>query len=391
MTYQLCRQSFITILPLAILFGAANVCFATVDATLTSATGSRVESQVQTAQDDLKKEDEKQRQVLSALYELNKKIKKSVLERGALLREQAQLETSIQDLQADIEEGDQTLVIQKALLAERLRAIYKFGGPSVARLLFGSVNATTLDRNLRILGVIAKQDRETIKNYIYDLKLLKTRKAKLDGRLASLKEIQNKIILKEAKLVAEQKTKAKLLEGIRKSKAFAISRLQDLKRQLQDMQVEDTSVLDALYKPSFSELKGQIQTPVSGKLVRSYGLIQGPGRDKKTSRNTWSLAHKGVLFEVPFGETVKNVFDGVVVYSEFIPGMGKTMIVDHGDHYYTVYSGYSEALVKEGDEVKQAQTLARLQNSERKNELYFEIRHFSETYDPKDWMKGLSL
>ena len=113
------------------------------------------------------------------------------------------------------------------------------------------------------------------------------------------------------------------------------------------------------------------------------------------SKNKWTLSHKGLLFAVPARQEVQSVWEGTIAYVDRIPGYGQTIILDHGDHFYTVYSGAMRPLVQQGQAVSARQNIAQFESSPSSviasNELYFEIRHFSETYDPKDWMKGLSL
>ena len=67
----------------------------------------------------------KQRQVLSALYQLNKKIKKTVTERGALSQQKVQLEISIHSLEQKVGFLEEQSRSQRTLLAERLKVIYK--------------------------------------------------------------------------------------------------------------------------------------------------------------------------------------------------------------------------------------------------------------------------
>lgn len=357
-----------------------------------SSSESLLGQKVLEARETLEAEEQKQRRVLSGLYELNRKIKSSVVERGNLIRERSQLEESIENLEIEIQENTEALVLQKRLLSERLRAIYKFGGNSGARLIFGAANPTVLDRNLRILGVIAKKDRELITNYTFDLKNLAKRKERLVNRLSRLKEIETKILKKEQKLVAEQNIKNKLLTGIRKNKIFAINRIEDLKKQAGSINLEDSGLLDVIYRPSFGELKGELSPPVRGVLRQGYGMLKSQAGE---SKNKWTLSHKGLLFAVPSKQEVQSVWEGTIAYVDRIPGYGQTIILDHGDHYYTVYSGAMRPLVQAGQAVTARQNIASFESSSSaviaSNELYFEIRHFSETYDPKDWMKGLSL
>ena len=113
----------------------------------------------------------------------------------------------------------------------------------------------------------------------------------------------------------------------------------------------------------------------------------------KSNDHPYTLNHKGIFISAPQGNPVQTVFEGKVSFAGELPGFGKTLIIDHGDHYYTVYAHAKDLKVQMGDEVTQSQTVATVGRSLQDNSdgLYFEIRHFSEPYDPQLWMKGLSL
>ena len=66
----------------------------------------------------LEAEEIKQRQVLSALYQLNKKIKKIVTEKGELSQQRAFLEVGVRNLTAKVEELDQKSKQQRLLLGK---------------------------------------------------------------------------------------------------------------------------------------------------------------------------------------------------------------------------------------------------------------------------------
>lgn len=328
--------------------------------------------------------DLKQRQVLSGLFEINKKIKKTVTERGALSQERALLEVNIRNLSLKVDELEGKSKSQKALLAERIKAIYKLGGPSIARYIFSSTSSSSLERNLKILGIVAERDLELIKNYRLDLQDLESRKRKLAGRLESMKSIEARIANQEKRLLAELSTKNRLLDGIRKSKMFALKTINGLREKSSEYNIEDAGVFDLLFKPSFSDQKGDLPRPIEGTVTRKFGLIKGPD-------HPYTLTNKGVFISAAFGSPIKSVFEGKVSFVGELPGFGKTLIVDHGDHYYTVY-GHADAIkVNVGDEVTQAQEIATAGSASVADSsgLYFEIRHFSEPYDPLLWMKGL--
>ncbi|MFS4459074.1 murein hydrolase activator EnvC family protein [Bdellovibrio sp. HCB2-146] len=326
----------------------------------------------------------KQRQVLSALYQVNKKVKKIVTEKGNLSQQRAYLEVNNRILGQKITELEERTKSQRAMLAERLKAIYKLGGPSLARFLFSSNSSASLERNLKILGFVAGRDVEVIRNYSRDLKDLDTKKKALAVRLEKIKNLETQIAQQEKLLRSEQVMKNKLLDGIRKSRLFALNKIQGLREKSLHFNIDDAGVFDLLFKASFSDQKGNLPLPLQGVVTRKFGLMKGQDQP-------YTFNNKGIYISAAKGSEIKSIFGGRVSFVGSVPGFGQTLIVDHGDHYYSVYSHADAVKVQEGDEVTQAQVLAQVGDVafESNPGLYFEIRHFSEPYDPQLWMKGL--
>src|SRR5690606_35031429 len=124
------------------------------------------------------------------------------------------------------------------------------------------------------------------------------------------------------------------------------------------------------------EFKGSLLFPVTGRVVKDFGLFE----DEEFH---YRLAHKGLLFQVKPKTKVRSIHEGKVAFAAEISGHGRTLVVDHGDHYYSVYAMTDSLLVKIGDHGKVGQALA-----ESSDYTYFEIRHFSDAIDPKPWMRG---
>ena len=64
------------------------------------------------------------------------------------------------------------------------------------------------------------------------------------------------------------------------------------------------------------------------------------------------------------------------MYSDWLPGLGLLVIVDHGEGFMSLY-GHNEALLKEpGDWVTPGEVIAQVGNSggQSQTALYFEIR-----------------
>lgn len=329
----------------------------------------------------------KQRKIMSSLFEINRKMKKIVSERADLEQERLMLQATTRKLADRILDLESILKSQKALLRQRLSAIYKFGGQGVARFLFSSTSSSDLERNLKIMGVVAKRDLDLIKDYFSAVKELDSKRKKFTQRLAHLQKIENRIHDQEGQLGAENSMKSRILDKIRKSKQFTMTKLNGLRAKSSQFSINDESgVFDLLFQPSFFEQKGQLPKPIQGQIMQGFGLV-------KYEEHNVTLSHKGLFYSAPIGTAVKTIFGGKVSYIGFLPGFGQTLIVDHGDHYYTVYAHNSKINVEVDEEVRQNQVVAYSGegNDDFGSGLYFEIRHFSEPYDPRQWMKGTSL
>lgn len=336
----------------------------------------------------------KQRKVLSGLFQINKKMKKIVTEKSSLEQQRQMLENSSNDLKEKIFFLERKVKLQKDLLLMRLSALYKFGGQGIARFLFSSESSAELERNLKILGLVAKRDVNLIKEYSSSAKELEKKKIKLVKKLTKLTKVEKNIFVAEGKLKNETTTKSKILDSLKKSKRNELSKLASLRAQTKNMKIKDDALLDLLERPAFFEQKGLLPPPIEGQIAQNFGPI-------KDIDSNVILGFKGVFYSAKSGTPVSSVFSGRVAYLGEVAGYGKTLIIDHGDHYYSVYSHTKEIFVREGQEISQMEKIALVgegpidgvvkEKDESIEGLYFEIRHFSEPDNPRKWVKGINL
>ena len=91
------------------------------------------------------------------------------------------------------------------------------------------------------------------------------------------------------------------------------------------------------------------------------------------------------------GAEVRAVLSGKVLYADWFKGFGNIVIIDHGNHTFTV-SGYcSELLKRAGETVSQGDAIALVGSagSLKGPCLYFEIRHYGKPQDPMHWISQL--
>lgn len=108
--------------------------------------------------------------------------------------------------------------------------------------------------------------------------------------------------------------------------------------------------------------------PTVGRITSRFGNR----RDPFTKRIQF---HQGVDMANSTGTSVKAAAKGTVVFAGANGAYGRTIIVDHGYGYKTLYAHNSKILVKVGDKVEKGQEISKMGSSGRStgSHLHFEI------------------
>lgn len=110
-----------------------------------------------------------------------------------------------------------------------------------------------------------------------------------------------------------------------------------------------------------------------------------PGRAELKSARRPGTDGPGIEMRAPRGTPVRAVYQGRVAFADEYAGYGKTVILDHGDSYYTVSANLSDIAVKAGDDVTTGSRVGSVGDMGQGPLLYFEIRKGTETVDPAEW------
>lgn len=345
-----------------------------------ASTESKLIEKIQHRKDELLQTEEEKRKVLASLYSVNQKIKKIAQEKGRAVDRMLDADNKATQTAERIRDLEGELKVEKKSLRARLRAIYRISGEGYLAMIFSQKSGHDLDQTLKYLKIITNHDYDQIKSYQAKLNLLSEQKQKLKAVVKKYLAVQEEIKKNEQSLINEHKSKTKMISQLEKRYAKQLNQLKTLRPA--DESETDRELL-AFLKPSFFEKKGELELPVDGTLAQGFGVTS----DEKFKTQ---LSHKGWQISSDEGEKVTSVFDGEVAHSGWLPGYGQTVIIDHGDHYYTVYSHMKNVAVKRGDEVKKGDVIAEVANDSQKigPGIYFEIRHFSEPENPKNWIKS---
>ncbi len=125
-----------------------------------------------------------------------------------------------------------------------------------------------------------------------------------------------------------------------------------------------------------------------GGFAASKGRLLFPlaGRSEVRPAKREGTDGPGLEIKATVGATVRAVFGGRVAFADRYGPYGRLVIIDHGEHYYTVSGNLAVIDVKVGDEVSAGERIGTVGDEGRGPMLYFEIRHATQTIPPSSWL-----
>ncbi len=117
--------------------------------------------------------------------------------------------------------------------------------------------------------------------------------------------------------------------------------------------------------------------PVRGWVTSEFGFRCSP-------KGIGSRFHEGIDIAASIGTPIYASGDGVVTFSGYKNGLGKTVIIDHGFGVSTIYGHNSSNLVRAGDRIKRGTNIARVGRTGRSTgpHLHYQIVVDGVSVDP---------
>ena len=274
---------------------------------------------------------------------------------------------------------------QQAILGEQLRFAYVEGREEWLRLVLSQHDPASLGRQLTYYGYFNRHRSEiidAIRQQLVELAEISSALAVEVQKLARFEQEQTQQLIE---LAATREQRATMVAAIDRSIDTAGSEISNLRLQEQELRelLNRLASIAAGFPAGdgepFSAHLGLLAWPAAGRVVRSFGQPKADGR----------LRWTGVLMEAPAGTDVRAIYNGRVVFSDWLQGMGLLLIVEHGEGYLSLY-GHNHDLLKEvGDWVLPGDVIAHVGDSggQASAALYFEIRKGGIPVDPRPWIR----
>ncbi len=321
------------------------------------------------------------------LNDLQKSLKNQELSISKLEREIKQTKTDLAQADQNINKLEEKIALQEAQRQAQEEEL--------KQLLQTYYVTERAKANGHLLNEGVEEDR--ISQYFQHL--AKARAKVIDAITQTTQELahnKNQLELEKAQietLLKQQSEKRSSLASTQSQRKGTLNKIQksikDDKRYLAELQRNETRLKAEIAKAAkrnavpmdgIAKQRGKLPWPLKGRVLHNFGT-------KQTGQVNW----KGMVLSASYGQQVKAVYPGTIVFAEYLRGYGLVVLLDHGKGDMTLY-GYNQALTKkEGDKVTAGEVIALAGDTggQDRASLYFEIRRNSEAQNPKSWLKRL--
>ena len=295
------------------------------------------------------------------------------------------------NLQNAVDKNNKEIVTIKNNYKERSINIYKKKNTKINSSIFTANSLSQAVYRIKYYNILSNINQEMLdklkttqfyneKKKIEIKQLLNNVNSDKKSKENELNSLDKKKKYQEELLIKLQKEKQSIQVEITKQNT-QINALEQLRKTILEQKKQyDTEQLDQLkkIKSNIKEFKGKLIWPVDGKIVKGFG-------PQWNSKLNTTLHNPGVDITANPTASVRSVFDGLVTTITFISGYGTTVIVDHDDGYFTVFTHLDNLLVTKNMLVKEGQKIGFI--SKESQVVHFEIWGNNQTLNPKEWLK----
>ena len=268
-------------------------------------------------------------------------------------------------------------------------SLYKNRSNDLSNYIFNSKSFSQMIYRLKYFNIISDINQKSVDKIKTTQKFNRQKTSEISGLLDKVEESKNYKKTEISSLNQKKRYQEKLLKQLKKEENEVkaeiaiqlqqIDALEKLRKQIiADKEKYNEQQLASLKRidKDIRNYKGKLDWPVQGKVVKSFGRQWNP-------RLNTTLDNPGIDISARATLPVKSVFDGYVSTITFIAGYGTTVIIDHNNSYYTVFTHLENLLISENMNVKEGQNIGYVSND---NIIHFEIWGNNQKLNPEKWL-----
>ncbi|MBF0421783.1 MAG: peptidoglycan DD-metalloendopeptidase family protein [Magnetococcales bacterium] len=344
--------------------------------------------------------------ILTDLEVLDKELTDLVDRREEQTRQLQQANAELPELAKQIVWHQEQLGKIRSSLAHSLRLMYGLGSQGILRIIFSQESAAGVRQGVLYYGRLVQARNEQFHSYREHLAELRQASANYQMVLTTAQGLVEAMAEELVHLEQRKAERTRLLASIRDKKALHQQKIEELQKAGETL----TGFVDKLNRalPAVAvvpEEQGPGHAPAKSagtSTTSSVGdedrnadqtfehIVKRKGRLPPPVKGRHGQSRPPGLFYPANSDTpVKAVYHGQVVYADWFRGYGLLVILNHGDHIYSLYGYNQKLLVAAGDWVEAQETIAvsgSTGSTEGSSGLYFEMRDNGQSVNPRLWL-----
>jgi murein hydrolase activator len=357
-----------------------------------SAVRQRIESVRKTIQADAERRDS----LVGELKEADERIQQARADLADIRSQRLDAEQQLASLEQQQREAQAQLQSERGALSHELRLSYMNGRSEPFKLLLNQQEPAQLGRMLGYYGYFGRARAEQIARITDQLAHLDMLATDIAAQTDKLKRIEanNERSAKALAAARQQragtlaKVETKLKNGNERlgklqSDAKALERLIEQLRQEAERAAAEARARAAQSGGKAPVTKqptgrGSWPWPVKGEVLARFGQLRSGG----------PLKWDGLMIAASQGTQVRAPAAGRVMYSDWLPGLGLLVVLDHGGGIMSLYGHNEQLYRKVGDTVARGDVLSVVGDTgvDGRTGVYLEIRNGRDPVDPLNWL-----
>ena len=374
--------------PLGIVLPLLCLFLGTVTITFSAETGK---DDLKALQQNIAAIEKKELAVIDDLHDIDYKLNTKKKEVAALKSAISGIQKKIDLNSARSEELAREIHKKETYASRRIVALYKLNQLGKLNYLASADSMYEFFYRRTLLETILEEDRKLLGRLSDATNDLNQVTSQLDRQKQELSLLKKDLTHQIDRMSVAKKRRSQLLKKIRSEKSLELAAIASLKHSAKALNKEISRLQDDSVQPKkekgsqpelFTDVKGLLMMPVKGKIIHFYG-------NYTDTRFNLVNFRSGINIKADRGEPVHAVFRGTTLYASWFKGYGNMIIIDHGDHYYTVYAHAEELFKKKGDPVEAGEVIATVGDSGSIEGpgLHFEVRYHGKPVNPMHWIK----
>ncbi|WP_422486184.1 murein hydrolase activator EnvC family protein [Gudongella sp. DL1XJH-153] len=341
----------------------------------------QIQNQIEQTKKEIANMQSQSKEIDNQIKEIDLKVANAASEIESVEKEIEIINLNIDNTMEELLTAEKNIEERLDTFNQRLRVMYKNGNTGYLEVLLSSGNIKDFLSRQEMIQSIAEYDKELIKYMKEQRDIIEEKKVEMEGQRASLEVTRSKLESRKRDLEKVSREKENLMGRLQQN----IKSYESEYDKLNEFAKEIETKIVKLQRDSGPYSGGKMDWPVPGhsRISSPYGYRIHPIFKVKK-------LHTGVDIPAPTGTPITAAAAGTVIYSDWLGGYGKVVMLDHGGGIVTLYAHNSSVVVSEGQTVARGATVAKAGSTGNSTgpHLHFEVRKNGSYVDPIPWLRG---